>query len=144
MKRAIQSILAILLIGLLMACGREIAAPSNQILKQAIALEVDHTQTALSRQLQLSQPSSSSFSVSHIAIKQKTPLMIENLPGVHLQGTYDLGFKLSGRQITQHQNDFDLYLQRQKDEKSWQLAHPNTDGAWSTELVGLLHIVGGE
>jgi hypothetical protein len=135
MTRAFQTVLAVLLIGLLTACGGGLSGPNSQIVKQAIALEVNHTQTALSQKLRLSPQPSANLTVSHVVVKQKTPLKIENLPGIHLQGTYDVTLKVSGHPMSQHQNDFNLYLQQQAEGKNWRLARLQPDGTWSTEMI---------
>lgn len=137
MKSVVRSLLAVLLIGLLTACGSGISAPNKQLVRQAIALQVSQTQQALTQQLRL--PQAPKFEIKQVAIASQEPLVIENLPAFHIQGTYDLNLQLPSHPVTQQSNPFDVYLQRQAEGKTWRLAQrlPNSDGipTWVTQLI---------
>lgn len=137
----IRLILIAILLGLLTACGTGTPplslAPTNQLIQQAIALQVNQTQQQLSQQLRSSPPK---FEITQLNITQLEPLYIQNLPAYHVQGTYNLLFQLSNRRTNQQQNSFDVYLQRQIEGKTWRLAIPqsasqNYQLSWRTYLI---------
>lgn len=130
----IRAILAVILIGLLTACGGKVPGLSDRLLQQAIALEVTQTQQVLTKELRLTKLPK--VDVKNVAIAQQDALEIQGLPGYHLQGTYDLTLKLPQRQVTQAQNSFDLYLQHQPEEKTWNLARlAKTDAETAPQWV---------
>lgn len=113
---------AIIILLLLNSCGylappKELA-PSGEIIKQAIAFQLEATQETLARQLDIASPS---IKIANIRIEKLQPLFIGKLATYHLQGKYNLRLKLSRRQIDRKDNDFDLYLQRQAEGKTWRL-----------------------
>lgn len=127
----------LVLIGLLVllsACSTGIL-PSNQVVQRGLALQLKQTQQQLSKQLNLDVKE---FEIKRVKITQLSPLEIQNLPAYHVQGTYDITTQLA-RQVTQH-NSFDIYLQRQKEGKTWRLALPKLTGddnqpVWFTYLI---------
>lgn len=129
----------LVLIGLLVllsACSAGIT-PSNQVLQRGLALQLKQTQQQLSEQLGLDVKD---FEIKRVKITQLYPLEIQNLPANHVQGTYDITIQLPKRRVTQH-NSFDIYLQRQKEGKTWRLAIPKVTGddnqlVWFTYLIG--------
>lgn len=128
----------LVLIGLLVllsACSAGIT-PSNQVLQRGLALQLKQTQQQLSEQLGLDVKD---FEIKRVKITQLYPLEIQNLPANHVQGTYDITIQLPKRRVTQH-NSFDIYLQRQKEGKTWRLAIPkaadnDTQTTWFTYLI---------
>ena len=134
----IRAILALVLVGLLTACGNGIPGLSNRIVQQAIALQVNQTQQTLAKQLRLSKPPK--VEIKQVAIAKQEPLKIQGLSAYHLQGTYDLTLKLPSRQVTQEHNPFDVYLQQQPDQKSWKVAQltqteAEAEPTWVTEPI---------
>lgn len=130
-------ILTAILVGLLTACGSTELTPSSQLVRDAIALQLNLTQQQLSQQLYTSPPS---FKITRLQITQQEPLLIQKLPAYHIRGTYNLTVQLPQRQLTQQQNPFDVYVQRQKEGKTWRLARPqftdkDTQAAWLTYLI---------
>lgn len=129
----------LVLIGLLVllsACSTGIT-PSNQVVQRGLALQLKQTQQQLSKQLGLDVKD---FEIKRVKITQLSPLEIQNLPANHVQGTYDITIGLPKRRVTQH-NSFDIYLQRQKEGKTWRLAIPKVTGddnqlVWFTYLIG--------
>jgi hypothetical protein len=131
---------AIFLIGL-SACGTSTPslglAPSKQLVQKAIALQVSQTQQRLTQQLQSSPPK---FEITQVRLKQLEPLFIGDLPTYHFRGTYNLKFDLPQQQLTQEKNAFDVYLQRQKEGKTWRLLLPQdvdkgAQASWRTYLI---------
>jgi hypothetical protein len=133
----VRAILAVILMVLLSACGGS-SGPNSQLVRQAIALQLNQTQQELVQQLRLDQPPK--FEIQRVAIAKQEPLKIQDLPAYRVQGTYDLTTKLPTRQIKQEKNPFEVYLQRQQEGKTWRLARPEIDSnesvsAWSTYLI---------
>lgn len=131
----------LILILLLNSCGyrtppKELA-PSGEIVKSAIALQLKQAEVTLAQQLNLASPE---IEISKIRVNKLQPLFIAKLPTYHIKGKYNLKLKLSRRQIAQNNNSFDIYLQRQAEGKTWRLLkkepHQNQN-QWSSYLVGL-------
>ncbi len=91
--------------------------PNREIAEKAIALQTRQLQQQL-------QQNVDKLDISHVNITQKQPLSIDKLAGYRIQGTYDFTIKLPKQQLSKQQNPFDLYLQRQKEGKTWRLALP--------------------
>lgn len=113
---------AVIILLLLNSCGylappKELA-PGGEIIKQALSFELEATEETLSRQLDLASPK---IEIDNIRIKKLKPLYIAKLPTYHLQGKYNFQLKLPHRQIEHKDNDFDLYIQRQAEGKTWRL-----------------------
>ena len=145
MHRAARLMVSVVLTAILAialtACGTSTPsvglAPSKQLVQKAIALQVSQTQQQLTQQLQSSPPK---FEITQVALNQLQPLFIDDLPAYHVRGTYNLKIKLPQQQVTQKKNPFDVYLQRQKEGKTWRLALPQDIGKgawgrWRTYLI---------
>ncbi len=135
MRRSIQIILAVILASLITACGSNNLTPSNQIVRRAIALQVAQTQQELSQQLRLKSPN---LKVDRVKVTSQKPLTIQSLRAYQVQGIYDYTLKLSKRTVTQKDNPFEVYLQRQSEGKTWRLAQQQRDEtglSWVTQLV---------
>ena len=136
----VRLVLTILLL-LLTACTTVGLEPSSQLVQRALALELEQTQQQLNQQLYSSErPQPPSFEINRVVITQQEPLVIQDLPAYHVKGTYNLKLKLPGRQVNQQQNPFEVYLQRQKEGKTWRLALPqsigkDTNPVWRTYLI---------
>ena len=125
----------------LTACGTSTPslgfAPSKQLVRKAIALQVSQTQQQLTRQLQASPPK---FDIAQVNLKQLEPLFIDDLPTYRVSGTYNLKIQLPQQQVTQRKNFFNVYLQRQKQGQTWRLLVPqslgnNSPTNWRTYLI---------
>lgn len=130
----VRTIFTAILIGLLTACSIGLE-PNSQLVKQAIALQVEQTQQQLGEQLNLDIKE---VEINSVALKKREPLKIQDLPAYHVQGTYNVTLKLPKRRITQEKNPFDVYLQRQKEGKTWRLALPRSidnTTSWRTYLI---------
>ncbi|CDN10924.1 MAG: hypothetical protein HRU34_14435 [Richelia sp.] len=75
----------------LTACGNGVFPPNRSLIKKAIAIQLEKTQQELSEQLDLDFQG---FEIDHLAIAKKISLMVQHLPSYHLQGKYDLKFKI--------------------------------------------------
>lgn len=96
-------------------------APTSEIIRKAIVLQVQHSQTALSAQLQAATPD---LTIRHIKVDQLESQYLAKLPTYHLQGHYDLSFELPDQTLEQTGNSFDIYLQRQREGKTWRWLKP--------------------
>jgi hypothetical protein len=137
MQRIWKGVGALVLAVLLTACGLPIGGPSHRLVERAIEQQLHQTQAALNQQLRLNvQPTD--LEIKQVVIAEQTPLTIEDLKAFRVRGTYNITTKLPTRQITQ-QNPFEVYLQRQKEGKTWRLAHPETDdngqSLWVTQRL---------
>jgi hypothetical protein len=119
----VRLVLTAILLVLLTGCGG-IGLPTNQLVEKAIALQLEKTQQQLSQQLDLDFRG---FEIKQLSIKQQESLRIQNLPTYRLQGTYDFIFKLPKRQLAQAKKPFEVYLQVQKEGKTWRLLLPEKD-----------------
>lgn len=104
--------LILVLVLLLNGCSG--VEPNKEIVENAIALQT--------RLLQQQLQQISKLEISHVNVTQKQPLSIDKLTGYRISGTYDL--KLPKQRLSQQKNPFDIYLQRQKEGKTWRLALP--------------------
>ena len=125
----------------LIACGSSTPslgfAPSRQLVQKAIAFQVSQIQQQLTQQLQSSPPQ---IEIAQVVLKQLEPLFIDNLPAYHVSGTYNLKIQLQQQHVTQRKNSFDVYLQRQKEGKTWRLLLPQYTGnsaqpSWHSYLI---------
>lgn len=127
-----RRLVLIVLVGLLTACSGVGMEANRELVQKAIALQMQQTQQQLQQQVR-------DFDIKHIKIAQKQPISIQDLPGYRVQGTYDLKIKLPKQQLTQQKNPFEVYLQRQKEGKTWRLAlpqfSPNGVSSWFTYLI---------
>ncbi|KYC37771.1 hypothetical protein WA1_04445 [Scytonema hofmannii PCC 7110] len=127
-------IVSLILLGFLSACTTSVLAPTSQLVQKALRLEVEQTQQRLSQQLDLNFQG---FEINRLSITQEQPLTIQNLLTYRVRGTYDLAFKLPKRQIKQSQKPFELYLQLQREGKTWRLLLPESGvkGSWRSYLI---------
>ncbi|GAB1539068.1 hypothetical protein NUACC21_17330 [Scytonema sp. NUACC21] len=127
-------IISLVLLCLLSACTTSVLAPTSQLVQKALTFELQQTQQRLSQQLYLNFQG---FEINRLSITKEQPLTIQNLLTYRVQGTYDLTFKLSKRQIKQSRKPFELYLQLQKEGKTWRLLLPDSGGqdSWRSYLI---------
>lgn len=126
--------IVLLLVGLT-ACGGNTPpkglAPGRDIIRHAIARQLTLTEDRLTTQLDRSAPTE--FEVKNLKIKQLQPLYIADLATYEVSGTYTLQLSLPRQDITQEKNEFDIYLQRQVEGKTWRLLIPDKTASGSTE-----------
>jgi hypothetical protein len=133
--RRLLSLLTTLSIFLLVACRSPTPptefAPDGKIVQQALLLQVRHTTDRLSQSLQASRPD---LKIDKIQVKSLEPVYVADLAAYHLRGDYDLALTLPKQKTTRQHNDFDLYLQRQIEGKTWRLLE-RSDSQWKSYLV---------
>jgi homoserine dehydrogenase len=127
-----------LLVLVLTACGWSIGGPSHQLVERAIVLQLQQTQAALNQQLRLDiQPTD--FAIKRVIITEQTPVTIEGLHAFRVQGTYNATTTLPTRQVKEQKAPFDVYLQRQREGKTWRLARlqadENGESIWVTQRL---------
>ncbi len=140
-KVVYQSLWAILLILLLSACSTAKPptefAPDGEIVKRAVLLQLEQTEKRLSQGLNFSQPA---LEIPQINVKQIEPILVAELPAYHLQGTYNLTLIFPRQKVTQKNNNFEIYLQRQIEGKTWRLLRREVNTAsgkvqWESYLI---------
>lgn len=127
----IRAILAAMLVGLLTACGVG-DAPDRAVVEKAIVMQVSQTQQELSQQL-FRKPVELRVKIDRVKIDSQRRMAIEDSTAYRVRGNYDLTLNLPNRRVTQHQNPFEVYLQRHED--TWQLARPQPEASWVTQLI---------
>jgi hypothetical protein len=77
------------------------------------------------------------FQVGNVKITTLESLLIDNLPSYHLRGNYNLKVNLPQRKYEEKNHPFDLYIQQQREGKSWRLAVPQDENqhSWLTYLL---------
>ncbi len=132
----VRLILSAILLVLLTACNFGTPSPNKQLVQKAISLSIQDTQQQLSQNLNLNF---GELEINHLSIKQQKLMTVEHLPVFRIQGNYDLNLKLPKRSIEQPKKIFDIYLQLQREGKTWRLLLPpgsNEDTSiWHSYLV---------
>lgn len=133
----IRLVLVAILLLLLTACGNGVLPPNHNLVKKAIALELEQTQQQLNEKLDLEFQG---FEIDHLSITKKIPLMMEHLPAYHLQGVYDLKLNIPQHNLKQSQKPFDIYMQLQTEGKTWRVIiqdrnSQEADPIWRSYLV---------
>lgn len=99
-------------------------APEGTIITRAITVALEQTQASLAQQLTTSLPDTE---ISNIKVTAIEPLYIGKLPTYHLKGTYVLKLNLADNKTEKQTNEFDIYLQRQIEGKTWRLLRKQPD-----------------
>ena len=132
----VRLVLTGVLLLLLTACNFGTPSPNTNLIKSAIALSMQETQQQLSQNFNLDFRE---LEINHLSIKQRKLMTVEHLPAFRIQGTYDLSLKLPKRSIDQPNKLFDIYLQLQKEAKTWRLLLPpggnEETSVWHSYLV---------
>jgi len=130
-SRGWLQLILILLLTVLTACGGNTPpkglAPGREIVKHAIARQLTLTENRLTTQL--NNPSETDFEIQNLDIQSLNPLYIADLATYKISGTYRLKLNLPRQDITQDRNEFQVYLQRQVEGKTWRLLIPETTSA---------------
>lgn len=128
-RQAIALLIAVVLSGLLTACGGD--RPPQAVIEQAIQLQVEQTQAQLRKQLFRSGADLPVATVDRVKVKKQQSQAIDAAKGYRIEGTYSLSIDSPQQHITRRQNPFEVYLQ-QTGEEAWSLARPLPDGRWET------------
>jgi hypothetical protein len=133
----IRFVFTVILLILVTACTSLALLPTPELVQKAIAIQLEQTQQQLNQQLDLNFQK---FNIQRISITQQQPLTIENLPAYRVQGNYDFTVKLAKRSFQQLKKPFEVYLQIQKEGKSWRLLIPeknrqNLQSKWQSYLI---------
>ncbi|BAZ32817.1 hypothetical protein NIES4074_53240 [Cylindrospermum sp. NIES-4074] len=133
----VRLIFTAILLVLLTACGGISLLPTRELVQKAIAIQLEQTQQELSQKLDLDFQG---FDIKRLSITQEQPLTIQKLPTYRIRGTYDAVLKLPKRRLTQPQKPFEVYLQLQKEGKTWRLLLPekaskDTQQIWRSYLL---------
>ncbi len=146
-KLIFQLILMGVLVLMLSACSVSFSfggfQPTREVVQRAIALQLTITKTQLEQHLlahHISSTPTSEYEVNRVEIVAEDPQEIQGLLSYHIRGTYNLTLKLPDGRVTDRGNPFDIYLQRQKEGKTWRLAQPQPGGkndaaVWATYLI---------
>lgn len=133
----LRILLAFLLAIALNACSTP--GPLTAAAEQAIALQVEQTQAVLRQQLfRRTAPEPPAVAISHVRITQQEGVKIQGQKGYHIRGTYDVEFDFGDRRVTQRENPFDLYLQRDAESDRWSWAKPTADNGatqWTLQTL---------
>ncbi|ARV58956.1 hypothetical protein BZZ01_10190 [Nostocales cyanobacterium HT-58-2] len=121
----VRLMISMVLLWLLTACTTSVLAPTSQLVEKAIAFTLEQSQQQLSQQLDLDFQG---FEIHRLSIAQEQPLTIQNLPTYRVRGTYNLTFKLPKRKLIQPHKPFEVYLQLQREGKTWRLLLPEGSG----------------
>jgi hypothetical protein len=137
LKALSKAIFGTVLVLLLTACSSTIAPPTQQLVEQAIALQLNQTQAELSQQLRMAAIPGK-IKPDRVTITAQDPVTIEGLSAYRVQGSYDFTVQSPQRQ-SRPNNRFELYLQRQKEGKTWRLARLTVDetgdSIWVTQQI---------
>jgi hypothetical protein len=136
-KHMVRLVVTMILLVLLTACGSIGLLPTSELVQKAIALGLEQTQQELSQKLELNFQG---YKIKRLKIAEEKPLTIQNLPAFRVRGTYDLTVNLPQRQLTQLQQPFEVYLQIQREGKTWRLLLPDKDSKetqpiWRSYLI---------
>lgn len=144
MLRKILAITLVFLFTTLTACGAAVGPPRD-LVERAIALQFSQTEEELIQVLYPGTTQFPPFSIDHIKITDQKPLKIDELRSYRIRGTYNLTLAFPERAVTQRDNPFEVYLQRQVEGKTWRLARRQLDQkaadqkaakeTWTTQLV---------
>lgn len=124
-------------------CGVLQSHPSHRIVARAVSLQVIESQRQIAAEIQATAtpmpfpPAADDLdaalaevglAVQRVKIRHWQPLIIGNLTGFQVRGTYDLAVLGGDRR---RNNPFEIYLQRQSEGKTWRLARPD----WSVSAT---------
>lgn len=122
----------VLLAILLTACRFVTTTPNDALIRQAIALQLSQTQHELTQKLKLDR--TPLWTIERLQVDDRQLLAIDDLPTFYLCGTYDWQLQLPTQQVNRHHQPFEVYLQLQREGKTWRLLRP-LDSGWKSELL---------
>jgi hypothetical protein len=131
----VRLIVVCLLMVFLSGCSGNPLTPTNGLVKKAVTLQMEQTQQQLSKQLDLTIKG---FEIKHLAIRQLQSQSIQNLPAYRVKGVYDIVLNFPKRKLSKEKKHFDIYMQLQKEGKTWRLLQPEKSAGetvWRSYLV---------
>jgi len=137
-------IIKILFLGLILfltSCGMTARFPNHGVVERAIAMQINSAQFHLSQNLLQAPPK---LDITKVEINNSEILVVENLPAYHIRGNYQVNLQLPNHKFNQKQ-PFDIYIQQQKQNKSWRLLIPgfgrnskNIRFTWHSYLINVI------
>lgn len=105
------------------ACGEQGTSVTPQLVTRAITYKLEATQQQLAQELDFQSDSAPRVRVRHVQISNQTPLQVLGLPTYRVRGTYEATLTETKGDILQSEAPFDIYLQRQREGKTWRLVY---------------------
>ena len=134
-RRVLQLLCVLSIVVSLTACGG--SQPPRALLNEALALQIQLTQSAIASSLDLS-PMPIAPSVSRVRVEEQDSFALGDEQGLRISGRFD--WQLPGDRV-QVDSPFELFLQRGARGQSWRLARPKGGSedrqAWLTYPLGL-------
>ncbi|MGB2927196.1 MAG: hypothetical protein WBB82_17990 [Limnothrix sp.] len=106
-------------------------APEGDIIQQTILTKLNAHHRNLSKTIAASPPQ---LQLKNISVEKIDSFFLNRLPIYHLQGFYDLNLAFANQQQERRHNAFDIYLQRQKEGKTWRSLEKTASGWRSYQL----------
>lgn len=135
-RRLSRLVLMIVLIVGLGGCQLRTAprefAPDGAVIERAMRHQLDNYYWGLSRTIGAAPPD---LHLKNIQVTTLDSFFLKQLPVYHLRGTYDLELTFSAKTEQRRKNPFDLYLQRQREGKTWRSLE-KTDRGWRSSPIG--------
>ena len=134
-RRLLQVLCVLSIVVSLTACNG--SQPPRALLNEALALQIQLTQSAIASSLDLT-PMPISPSVSRVRVENQESLALGDEQGLRISGRFD--WQLPGDRV-QVDSPFEVFLQRGSRGQSWRLARPKGGSddrqAWLTYPLGL-------
>ena len=134
-RRLLQVLCVLTIVVSLTACNG--SQPPRALLNEALALQIQLTQSAIASSLDLT-PMPISPSVSRVRVEDQESFALGDEQGLRISGRFD--WQLPGDRV-QVDSPFELFLQRGSRGQSWRLARPKGGSddrqAWLTYPLGL-------
>ena len=134
-RRLLQALCVLGIVVSLTACNG--SQPPRALLNEALALQIQLTQSAIASSLDLS-PMPIAPSVSRVRVEEQDSFALGDEQGLRISGRFD--WQLPGDRV-QVDSPFELFLQRGARGQSWRLARPKGGSedrqAWLTYPLGL-------
>ena len=106
----------------LTSCGMTARFPNPEVVEKAIAMQINPSYIHLSENLLQAPPK---LDITKVEINNSEIIVVDNLPAYHLRGNYQVNLQLPNHKFNQKQ-PFNIYIQQQKQTKSWRLLIPNS------------------
>ncbi|MEY3868495.1 MAG: hypothetical protein RLZZ338_2386 [Cyanobacteriota bacterium] len=109
------------------------------VVEKAIALQINLSQEQITQQFrQNSTPPP--LKINRVVITDVESLKLQNLPTFRVMGTYDFTLEYPRKEIRHKQNPYQVYLQQQKEGKTWRLLRPqkkpgDNETQWFSYLI---------